>query len=1724
MDTLAASAMIAELEAAGILLWEEEGRLHYRAPKGLVAGERLAWLREHREAVLEVLRRTGDGALVARPDERLEPFPLTDVQAAYLVGRGGAIPYGGVGCHGYGELLFDDLDPARMEVAWAALVARHDMLRAVIRPDGLQQVMAEAPPYAIQLADLRGASAAQACRAIQATREQMDHRVYSPHEWPLFDLRITRSDACALLHLSIDFLVADFASIQLLVEELEQAYRDPASLPPPPDIGFRDVLLAQRARRSSPRHVRDRDYWWRRVDGLPAPPELPLARPGEDRPRFTRRKMSLSADEWRDLQARAGESGLTASGAVLAAFAEVVGRWSRQPRFTLDVTILNRPPVHGQVGQLVGDFTSVELLTVEQDRSVPFAERAQRIQVQLWEDLDHGSCSGVEVMREIRRRRGEAQLYPIVYTSSVGVSRGHEHARRSGLSRLVRGISQTPQVWLDCQVMERDGALALNWDVRDGIFAEGVVEAMFDAFTDLLRRLAASAEPWACACPVELPVDQRARRESANATAAPIADALLHAGVVARARRTPDRTAVVDARRSLTYAELLAAAGAVAAALGARGCRPGEIVAIVMEKGWEQVAGVLGTLVAGCVYLPVDLNQPAARRERILEDAGARHVLTQSWLAAAAGPEDAVAVDALEPAPLAAEADARRPDDLAYVIYTSGSTGSPKGVMISHRAALNTVDDINRRFGVGPGDRVLGLANLGFDLSVYDLFGPLAAGGCLVLPDPARRGDPSHWAEVMTSRGITLWNSVPAQMEMLVEHLESSGAPSPSSLRLALLSGDWIPVTLPDRVRARVPGVELVSLGGATEAAIWSIHHPIREVDPGWRSIPYGRPLANQTFHVLDSALAPVPDLVPGELFIGGAGLALGYLGDERRTAERFVTHPRTGERLYRTGDLGRYLPSGEIEFLGREDSQVKIRGHRIELAEIEAALLSHPGVGSAAVLADGDPRGRRRLVAFVEPAPGSGDRPEPDARELASEALAAASALRAGVDGEAMAAFGRQLDVTGLLQMLHALRQQGLFATPEDAHGVDEVLARARVAPRHRRLVRRWLRVLAENGMLRQDAGGRYGGAPQVAAADVEAAWERVAELQPDVERSSELLTYFRTAADHLPQLVRGEVDPLALLFPEGRTDIHEAAYNGMFMSHYLNRLLVSAACQVAERWAGPEPLRVLEVGAGVGGTSMELIPALAAYDLEYRFTDVSQFFLNNARERYRDHPRVSYGLFDMNRPPREQGLLPNSFGIVVCANVLHYARDAGAVLERLRELLVTGGWLLLIEATRDTYQVMTSMEFLFDEASGDFEDVRRAGEQTFLSRSQWAELLDGAGADSRATLPESDVITDQMAMHVFAARFKSDRRRLAPAELVEHLSERLPEPMLPAQVQVVDRLPLTENGKVDRNALRSWLAETSAEHRVAAEGEEPREGLERRLAEVWTELLGSPVRGREQSFFELGGDSLLAAQLAGRVRELVPQASELFFDDLLRVMLASPTVASLAALIEAGRAPGQDRPAVTSDRPSPVEVLGPVERGPARVLVHGAGGGLDVYEELAAALREEVPLLGLVVRDPSAYLELDPSELVERVAADHTEALLALGHARLQLVGHGFGGVLAAELARHLAESGVYVERLVVAACDPRPGRLAEEAPDAVSRHSLAAAGHHELLPYAGDIVVVAAETGLDPEVLAAWEELCIGELTVVEAPGGGLRGAGAAVVAGLLGPAPSSVGAAR
>ncbi|MCH9648635.1 MAG: amino acid adenylation domain-containing protein [Deltaproteobacteria bacterium] len=923
-------------------------------------------------------------------ESRFEPFPLTEIQQAYWIGRSAGIELGNVASHRYLEMDSENLDLPRLEVAWQSLVDRHDMLRAVVHDDGQQQVLEEVPAYRIEVEDLRGLPVEEMEASLLATRQRLSHNVMPSDRFPLFEIRASRlGEGRYRLHFSFDLLIADAWSFGVIGRDLAEAYRvgRPAAAP---ELSFRDYVLAEKAIRQSALYRRSEAYWQERLATLPPAPELPLVKAlsALQEPRFVRRTSRVEAADWQRLRELATRAGVTSSGLLLTAFSQVLATWSKNPNFLIVLTLFNRLPLHQDVGELVGDFTTTNLLEVNLDPQETFRKRAKGVQQRLFEDLDHRYMSGVEVLRELGRKQGGGirAAAPVVFTSLLDLGRGDllEVVRELD-AEIGYSVSQTPQVYLDHQVYEEDGALVFNWDVVEEILPPGLLDEMFDAYCSLLQDLLKDESSWQRTSLSSVPADQLEVRSAVNATEDPVPAGLLQEPFFAQASRNPEAVAVVAPGRSVSYGELAAGAARLGQQLRDRGAQPNELVAIVMEKGWEQVAAAFGVLVSGAAYLPVDPALPAQRQAFLLEFGKVRFVLTQSWLEDSlewpAGVERLVVDDATVSVPEGAALPELAPSqqqasDLAYVIFTSGSTGLPKGVMIDHRGALNTCVDINQRFQVGPEDRTLALSALNFDLSVYDLFGLLGAGGAIVMPEASGRREPGHWWQLIADHGVTIWNTVPALMEMLVEHAEDQVA---DRLRLVLLSGDWIPLSLPERIEKRAPGASVISLGGATEASIWSILYPIDTVEPSWASVPYGKPMVNQTFHVLDEGLDPRPVWVPGELYIGGIGVALGYWRDEEKTSGSFLTHPRTGERLYRTGDLGRYLPDGNIEFLGREDFQVKVQGYRIELGEIEAALLEIPGVRSAVASVAGERWGSRRLVGYLV----TGEEPLPERDEI---------------------------------------------------------------------------------------------------------------------------------------------------------------------------------------------------------------------------------------------------------------------------------------------------------------------------------------------------------------------------------------------------------------------------------------------------------------------------------------------------------------------------------------------------------------------------------------------------------------------------------------------------------------------------------------------------------------------------------------------------------------------
>jgi amino acid adenylation domain-containing protein len=914
-------------------------------------------------------------------------FPLNDLQLAYWIGRRNVLEWGNVPTHFY--LEFDGrVDPRHLEQAMRQAIANHPMMRARFLESAEQQILEGVPLFNLPIDDLTELPDGDVEMHLAATRERISHSSPLKDETsPPYELVLNRMrEGRTRLHLNLDMLVFDMESMRLLLSELGTAYEGRSSTPAAGAFDFQKYLELERAAESAEAVQQARRYWSERWPNLPPAPQLPVAT-GENTwaihsSRMTARRHRLPPTQWAAFRRRCAENGLTPSCVLGAAYAEVLARWSANPRMTLNLTQVRRSEHHPSVGEMIGEFTNTILLGLDLSQGTTFTDRASNFAEQLWTDIAHSDISGIRVQHEMTRVAGRPVAMPVVFTCALEDVRAPSH----WAGDLVYMICETSQVSLDNMIIGDGDSPIVLWNSLDEYFAPGIVEDMFGAYCELLGRLADDPRAWSDRRPVHPPRRMREVRDRANAASVTEEGGLLHTLGRKNLSEWSGRPAIIAEDVTITYGELFGAA----AKLGNRlreGQVRGGLVAIVMEKGWEQILSALSIHEAGAAYLPIDASWPIDRIHWLLENARVSTVLIQADVEARLTlPKwvERIVVDrgALEGATVCKPlTPLQTPRDLAYVIYTSGSTGRPKGVMIEHQSATNTVLDMNRRFRVGPDDRVLALSNLSFDLSVYDIFGLLAAGGSIVIPDRAALRDPKRWAELIRRHQVTVWNSVPQLMQMLVDaHAGEELTSACPSIRVAFLSGDWIPLSLPRRLE----GIDTISLGGATEASIWSIFYRIEHIDPAWRSIPYGYPLANQTWHVLDETLDDQPDWVTGQLYIGGLGLARGYWDDPTKTSTSFITHPTTGERLYRTGDLGRYMGDATIEFLGRQDTQIKLQGHRVELGEIEHCTRSHPEVDECCVIvrdrrAPGGTASEQKrniehrfLVAFVVPRSGT--------------------------------------------------------------------------------------------------------------------------------------------------------------------------------------------------------------------------------------------------------------------------------------------------------------------------------------------------------------------------------------------------------------------------------------------------------------------------------------------------------------------------------------------------------------------------------------------------------------------------------------------------------------------------------------------------------------------------------------------------------------------------------
>ena len=961
--------LVAHLRGLDVRLQADGDRLRLSAPKGVLSDEMreqlstrkaeiLTWLREHAPAEAEA---SGREAMSFAQQRIWFMDQLSPGGFAYNIS-------GGLRIEG-------PLDVPALERTLGELIRRHEPLRTVfVAVDGQPvQVVQPDGDFRLPVVDLEGEPVAGREAERRRLMTEEGRRPFDLGRGPLFRAHLYRlASAEHALQLTLHHIVADGWSLGVLAKELTalySAYATGAPEPPPPPVRYADIVRRQRERLRGPAYEAQAAYWRERF--TPPPPVLEL--PG-DRPRPAVQTFDGSVETLEiptafveSLRAFGRAQGVTLFMVMLAALDVLLHRYTGVDDIAVGTPIANRTDVATE--QVIGLFANTLVLRTDLSGEPTVRELLQRVRdsaLGAYGAQDFPFERLVEIVQPVR----DMSHSPIFQVMFLFQNVPFEPVELAGLTLSHLEIrTSSAKTDLTLEVWETRTGLQVSLEYNTDLFDAETIRRLGGHFHRLLAEF--MADPARPVSTLPLLGEEEWRRLGAtwNATDAPIPERMVPALFEAEAARAPEAIAACFEEQSLTYRELNERANRLARRLESTGVGRETLVGVLVERSLDMLVAVLAVMKARAAYVPLDPAYPTDRLEFMLTDGKIGTLITES----ASMDRLALAADVRT---ICLDRDASRvagesgadgaqgpaPADLAYVIYTSGSTGRPKGVQIPHCALANLLAGFRAIVEPGPGDVLVAVTTLSFDIAGLELFLPLVTGGRVVIASREVAADPAKLMRLFTDAGATIVQATPATWRMLIE----AGWQSAPGLRV-LCGGEALPADLAARLLAT--GAQVWNVYGPTETTIWSTAHRVEEARG---PVPIGRPIANTRVYVLDRHREPVPTGVPGELYIGGAGVARGYLARPELTAERFLPDRFSadpGSRLYRTGDVVRYRADGAVEFLGRVDHQVKVRGFRIELGEIESVLARHPGVAQAVVVAREDRPGDRYLAAYLRPA-----------------------------------------------------------------------------------------------------------------------------------------------------------------------------------------------------------------------------------------------------------------------------------------------------------------------------------------------------------------------------------------------------------------------------------------------------------------------------------------------------------------------------------------------------------------------------------------------------------------------------------------------------------------------------------------------------------------------------------------------------------------------------------
>lgn len=1405
------------------------------------------------------------------------------------------------------------LDRAVLNQVISKIVARHESLRTTFQetPEGAVQVVNSAEFVTIPVIDLTPVSASQREATVSQLISDEAGRPFDLARGPLFRVSLINiSVEHHLLLLTLHHIVADGWSLGVLIHEVAELYRAfrncaEAELPDLA-IQYADFASWQRGWLQGEVLESQLRYWRQKLSEplpyLSVPPDHP--RPLQNTFRGANFSFSLDSELSTALQERSRQEGVTLFMVLLAAFQVLLHRCTGQEDILIGSPIANRNRV--EIEPLIGFFVNTLLLRTDVGRNPTFRDLLQRVRETTLEAYAHQDVPFERLVEELQPER-DLSLQPLCRITFALQNAPKPALELSDLKvTVIESHNATAKFDIALHMWEADGIHG-RFEYSTALFDEGTIARMANQLRHLLSDIV--VRPHA-------PISELRLGEAVESSDGPSDDAepesvpLL---IERQVQATPAALAVRMDDTEWSYQELNRRADWLANYLRHHGASAETTVGILMDRSLEMVAAILGSLKAGAAYVPLDPDYPEDRLRYMASDAGISILLTHhSMLTRTVAPEGALVLaveenwSSIAAAPLCQANRVSSLDHAAYIIYTSGSTGTPKGVVISRRALANHMRWMASVFPLTPSDRVLQKTPFGFDASVWEFYAPLLAGSALVMAKPGIHQDSRLLVDATLAEKVTILQVVPSMLAMMVREPDFKRC---TNLRLVFCGGEQLPAPVVERFHSRLTAT-LVNLYGPTEATIDTAFWECSRVDQ-LAVIPIGRPVLNTRLYILDAEMRPVPTGIPGELYIGGTPLARGYLRRPEFTAERFLPNPYAripGERLYRTGDICRRLANGAIEYIGRNDKQVKLHGHRIELGEVEQALRRHRSVRDAAAAIREDASGEPRLIAYITTS-------VEDAGELGTAQVAqwsqvfeqtyqesAESAIdsydtvgwKSSYTGERIAISEMLEWQSATLDRIHAFEPKRVF---EIGCGTGLILL-----PLARQCETYWGSDISRHPLdyirgqlessginpakihLRQQPADDFLDIPPHAFDLV--VLNSVVQYFPSRDYLLRVLAASVRALEPGGRIFLGDIRDYRLL-EAFHTSVHLHRAAATTNVRRLRELIRQSATEDEELLIHPRFFTELK----------KKLPQATSVEVHLKrglhHNELTLF-------RYDAVLRVG-GKEDLRLPFREYDWTSGQLTLDVLAEELRKRTEPLWVRRVLNARVARHVAAVHILRDGPTPRTTTDLKRIVQEFSSgvDPEDLWNLGSRLgyavrlLASEEGEGELLD-AYFIPIPLLSASIRLPRHPVQSVGADTNEPVRAavsRLVVPELRRRLKAELPGHLVPAAFVALESLPLTQNGKLDRRRLPGFDPHLAAS---ASSYVGPATHVERTLVEIWAEVLGLDKIGTHDNFFELGGHSLLGAQVISRVRDRFGCRI------LLRSLFENPTIAGFATVVE--------------------------------------------------------------------------------------------------------------------------------------------------------------------------------------------------------------------------------